>query len=251
MVRLPGQDELLTVDPTEMVTSRLSHPGLGEAGGCAFSADGRRLWACVPRVGAGRKAWQELWLIDLASRRVVDRRRLAFYAQAVGLSRHPDGQTIRVSLVYGQDTAAHWAGTVDGRIEVWDRAGPGRPGGVHPAGNEYLTTPEEDEFEELVRHRWPDGAVLSRLPVTAVGPPAGLWTAGTYLTRDLLLAAVRRRAEDREQHLLLAREPMRPLGWIRYPAGAAPPGSLGPGRDGAWLTVDALEGTVTRWTLAR
>jgi hypothetical protein len=249
MVRLPGQDELLTVDPAGKVTGRLSHPGVGEAGGCAFSADRRRLWACVPRIGAGGKAWHELWLIDLAGRRVVDRRPLDFYAQVVGLSRHPDGQTIRVSLAYGQETAVRWARSVDGRIELLDQAGQGRPGAVHPAGSEYLTTPEEDGPEELVRHQWPDGAVLARLPVAAVDTPAGYWTAGTYLTGDLLLAAVRRPAEDREQHLLLAREPLRPLGRIRYPAGATPPGSLGPARDGAWLTVDAFQGTVDRWTL--
>jgi hypothetical protein len=231
--------------------SGLPDAGLGEAGGCAFSADGRWLWACVPQVEADQRAWDELWLIDLANQRIMNRRPLDFYAQIVSLWRHPDMRTVRVSLGYGLESAEHWARAVDGRIELWGHPGSDRLGGAHPSGSEYLTTPEEDGPEELVRRRWPDGTALARLPVVAVGLPEGSWTAATYLTDELLLATVRQPAENGEKHLLLARAPLRPLGWVRYPGRGTPPGGLGPSGDGAWLTVDSVHGNVARWTLAR
>lgn len=252
MVRFPGRYELLTLDPEGQVLGRSPHHVLGEAGGCAFSADGHWLWTCVPHMRAGPGVEHELWLIELASRQVVDRRPLHFYGQLVVLTRHPDGQTIRVSLGYGSESADYWARAAGRRIQLHGPLGPGRLEAFHPTGSECLATrAAEEEPEELTRRRWPDGAVLARLPMAAVGPPECCWTAAAYVTEELLVATVRWPAEERERHLLLAHDRLRPLGWIRYPDSQLPPGWIGPGRNGSWLTLHYFKGDIDQWTLAQ
>jgi hypothetical protein len=76
-VRFPGRDEHLALNAEgELVDRRLQSP-LGEAGGCAFTADGRYLWAVVPHLLEREVQRDELWLIEVAGRRVLDRQPVA------------------------------------------------------------------------------------------------------------------------------------------------------------------------------
>lgn len=251
LVRFPGRDEILEVTADLEVLGRFSRPGLGEAGGCAFTADGRWLWACVPHNGDSGGL---LWLIELAGQRLVDRRSLDFSAQVVRFYRHPDGQSICLAMSAGAEHhAEYWARPEDAGIKLWRTPGPGMLTAIHPGGLEYLTSPEWEGPQELTRRRWPDGAVLARLPEAAVPPPGGALGAGRYLTGELLLVQVGGLAGEHRAHLLLQRAPLRPLGWVRYPSHGTVPGALGPCRDGTWLTLDweHAPNTIRRWTLAK
>lgn len=248
-VQFPGRDEHLQVNADLQVLDRHSRPGLGEAGGCVFTADGRWLWAYVPHTGEGGAV---LWLIEVAGRRLVDRHRLDFPAQVVAFHRHPDGQSVCVALSAGaEEHAEYWARPQHGGITLWRTPGLGELTAIHPSGQECLTGPAWQGPEELTRRRWPDGAVLARLSKAAVAPSGGSLGAGQYLTGELLLATVGGLAGGRDGHLLLARASLRPLGWVYYPGYGSLPGTLGPCRDGTWLTLDRgyASNTVRRWTL--
>jgi hypothetical protein len=249
-VRFPGRHELLEVTADLEVVNRHRTSGIGEAGGCMFTADRRWLWVCVPEVGELGCA---LWLVRVAGRRVVDRRLLGLGpAQVVRFHRHPDGHSICLAVSGGADYhEERWARHEDERIVVWPPPGPDELTAIHPGGQEYLTMHGWEEPEELTRRRWPDGLVLARLPLAAVAPSAASLGAGQYLTGELVLATVGL-AGERFAHLLLSRAPLRPLGWVRYPGHSTLPGGLGPCRDGTWLTLNYRQTptTVRRWTLA-
>lgn len=172
LVRFPGRDELLQVTADLEVLGRYSSLGLGEAAGCVFTADGRWLWACVPH---SREGGGELWLIEVAGERLVDRRGLDFSAEVIRFYRHPDGQSVCLAMSAGLDLSAEsWARPGDGRIKLWRTPGPGTLAAIHPGGREYLTGPQWEGPQELTRCRWPDGAVLAQLPEAAVAPPGRL-----------------------------------------------------------------------------
>jgi len=242
-VQFPGRDEALTLDADGRVVARGPWSGLGEAGGCAFTADGRWLWACVPHKGKG----DELWLIDLATLTVADRRTLGSESQRVLPYRHPDGQALGLNLWAGYDAVLRWAQLVDGRIELQPLPEPAVLCDIHPAGEEYLATPQDqaDQPLPLTRRRYPDGEVLERLPEWEWEAEAG------YLTGELLVAEVwRPDLPGRNRHMLLRREPLGVLGWIRYPDGdGGLPGHFSRCREGRWLTVS--DDAVECWGLAQ
>jgi hypothetical protein len=242
-LQFPGRDEAPTLDADGQVVARGPWSGLGEAGGCAFTADGRWLWACVPHKGEG----DELWLIDLGTLTVADRRTLGSDSQLVLPYRHPDGQALGLNLWAGHDAVLRWAKPADGRIELRRLPEPAVLRDLHPAGEEYLATPldQADQPLPMTRRRYPDGRVLGRLAEWEWEATAG------YLTAELLVAEVwRPDLPGRNRHLLLRREPLGVLGWVRYPdADGGLPGHLSRCRAGMWLTFndDGVEG----WGLAQ
>jgi hypothetical protein len=243
LVALALPREVRLVDGDGRPVADFPSPTEGEAGGCAFTADGRWLWACVPHKGKG----DELWLMDLGTLTVADRRTLGSDSQLVLPYRHPDGQALGLNLWAGHDAVLRWAKPADGRIELRPLPEPAVLRDLHPAGEEYLATPldKADQPPPMTRRRYPDGRVLGRLAEWEWEATAG------YLTAELLVAEVwRPDLPGRNRHLLLRREPLGVLGWIRYPdADGGLPGHLSRCRAGMWLTFndDGVEG----WGLAQ
>jgi hypothetical protein len=258
LVALSLQEQVLLLDRAGQQVARLPHQPTDpiDQGCCVFAGDGRHLWATIPRQ-VGRRPWEdleELWLIDLAARSVTDRRPLDSPAATCLPIRHPNGQSIGLSLgeIEGGGSDRYWAWVDQGRIGL--RHAPGRYRilvDVHPGGDEYLTTPDisANAANKLWRHRFVDDHPIDKLPLSASAEgeedtDEDSWDddAG-YLSDELILAS----ATQPERHVLVQRQPLRLLGSVAYPGGADPPGWLRAPRDGSWLTVGAQG--VQRWLL--
>jgi hypothetical protein len=225
-VALSLQHRVLLLDGRGQQLASFPHQpwGMGapDSGCCAFSPCGRYLWATVPTWPEG--SWvanDELWLIDLASRSVVDRRKLDVCAAGSTPVQHPDGHTIGLEIGEGQDGAAiRWARADRGRIGLRFAPGDDRClAAVHPNGHEYLTTPHSnDRLQALARHRFADDRPIERLASAAAfaafGPSSEQWghEAG-YLTTELILAVT----YGGMRHMLVQRAPLRLLGEVIYP----------------------------------
>jgi hypothetical protein len=227
-----------------------------DTGSCAFTADGRYLWAVVSTVD-GRWLRDELWLIDLASRSVLDRHRMAVGSSWTRLHRHPNGRTVTISSGYAQDcNPITWARPGLDRLMVWQPEGRERDGNVrvaavHPARPEYLTVsngpPHGDDASMLDRRHFPSGATHDRLAASAILPEGacGWFQEVGYLTDELLLADF---ADlEWEGVALLRREPLQLLAWVIYPDGD--PRWSYPPSQGTWVTGRSPTGQIERWTL--
>jgi hypothetical protein len=226
LVAVSLQHRVLLLDGRGQQLASFPHQpwGMGDpdSGCCAFSSCGRYLWATVPTWPQG--SWQandELWLIDLASLSVVDRRKLDVCAAGSTPVQHPDGHTIGLEIGEGQDGAAiRWARADRGRIGLRFAPGDDRClAAVHPNGHEYLTTPHSnDRLQALARHRFADDRPIERLASAAAfaafGPSSEQWghEAG-YLTTELILAVT----YGGMRHMLVQRAPLRLLGEVIYP----------------------------------
>jgi hypothetical protein len=226
LVALSLQHRVLLLDGRGQQLASFPHQpwGMGDpdSGCCAFSPCGRYLWATVPTWPEG--SWvanDELWLIDLASLSVVDRRKLDVCAAGSTPVQHPDGHTIGLEIGEGQDGAAiRWARADRGRIGLRFAPGDDRClAAVHPNGHEYLTTPHSnDRLQALARHRFADDRPIERLASAAAfaafGPSSEQWghEAG-YLTTELILAVT----YGGMRHMLVQRAPLRLLGEVIYP----------------------------------
>jgi hypothetical protein len=229
-----------------------SVPGAGpQSSAGVFTADGAYLWAVSPGRGseAPVTASQELWLIDVATFSIVDRRRIGMFVDGCQPIRCPDGHTVGLSLWVEGRPAIGWAVAECGRIDL--RLSPWRDRvltDVHPAGSEYLTVSREQSFvpgrdDELLRHRLRDDRPVDALVVSAATHLDDAWDAkGGYLSNELILASTL----DTGWHLLIGTAPMGLLAEVAYPrpiAGALP---LPSGR-GRWLTVAG--GRLRGWVL--
>jgi hypothetical protein len=252
LVALSLQRRVLLLDGRGQQLASFPHQPWGtgdpESGCCAFSGCGRYLWATVPTWPEGSwEANDELWLIDLASLSVVDRRKLDVCAAGSTPLQHPDGRTVGLDIGEGQDGAAiRWAHPDGGRIGL--RVAPGDDrclAAVHPDGQEYLTTPHanNDRLQALARHRFADDRPIERLGSAAAFGPSEQWghLAG-YLTGELILAAT----VGGLRHLLVQRAPLRLLGEVAYPD--RPPRSWPvAAHQGTWLTRSSQG--LQRWRL--
>lgn len=262
LLAVPQDGQVLLLDGTgRQLASFPGSPSNKTSSGCscaAFTADDTYLWAILPARGTARPgtASQELWLIDVATRSVLDRRRLAVDANDCRLFRHPDGRTLGLSL-YGADAAPiGWAGADRGRIGL--RLAPWRDrvlADVHPAGGEYLTLPhrgagDPDEpvapggEDELLRHRLRDDRPVGVLAASVVHPGEWWECQAGYLTGDLILAST----IDSGQHVLIGTAPMRLLAEVVYPTPIATSWSF-PSGQGTWLTVSGPGPGMQRWVL--
>jgi hypothetical protein len=229
-----------------------SVPGAGpQSSAGVFTADGAYLWAVSPGRGseAPVTASQELWLIEVATFSIVDRRRIGMFVDDCRPIRHPDGHMVGLSLWVEGRPAIGWAVAEGGRIGL--RLTPWRDrvlADVHPAGSEYLTVSREQSFvpgrdDELLRHRLRDDRPVDALVVSAITHLDDAWDAkGGYLSNELILASTL----DTGWHLLIRTAPMGLVAEVAYPrpiAGALP---LPSGR-GRWLTVGG--GRLRGWVL--
>jgi hypothetical protein len=251
LVALSLQHRVLLLDGRGRQVAGFPHQpwGMGdpESGCCVL-----RLW-WLP-VGDGptwpEGSWEandELWLIDLASVSVVDRRKLEACAAGSTPIQHPDRRTVGLDIGEGQDGAAiRWAHPDGGRIGL--RVAPGDDrclAAVHSDGQEYLTTPHSnDRLQALARHRFADDRPIERLGSAAVfGSSSERWghLAG-YLTDELIVAVT----VGGLRHLLVQRAPLRLLGEVIYPD--HPPRSWPVAvHQGTWLTRSSQG--LHRWRL--
>jgi hypothetical protein len=252
LVALSLQHRVLLLDGRGQQLASFPHQpwGMGdpESGCCAFSPCGGYLWATVSTWPEGSwEANDELWLIDLASLSVVDRRKLDVCAAGSTPLQHPDRRTVGLDIGEGQDGAAiRWARADGGRISLRFAPGDDRClAAVHPDGQEYLTTPHSnDRLQALARHRFADDRLIERLGSTAAfGPSCERWghLAG-YLTDELILAVT----VGGLRHLLVQRAPLRLLGEVAYPD--RPPRRWPvAAHQGTWLTRNSQG--LQRWRL--
>jgi hypothetical protein len=162
-----------------------------------------------------REANDELWLIDLTTLAVVDRRRLDVAAAGTTPLRHPDGHTIGLSVGEGQDGAyVRWARAAEGRILL--RAAPTNDRilvAIHQTGGEYLTAPHSTGTDEGCRHCFTDDRPINRLPPPDQGAGDSWDYTASYLTDELILAHLLHSDQD----VLIQREPLRPIATVAYP----------------------------------
>jgi hypothetical protein len=248
LVALPQAGHLLLLDATgRQLTSFSNAPSHGPSTSfsCgAFTADGARLWVIVPTGGAASAATagQELWLIDVATRSVLDRRRLAVTGDDGQLVRHPDGRTIGLLLWIEGGAAIGWARADHDRIDLRVAARQDRMlAAVHPAGMEYLTV-SLDRDVDLLRQRISDDR-----PIGALKAPTIHWSQDWghqtgYLSGDLIAA----NSSATDQHFLIGTAPMRLLAEITYPRPREGAGLFMSGQ-GTWLTVTGP--VIRRWLL--
>jgi hypothetical protein len=86
-----------------------------------------------------REAQQdELWLIELATRRVLDRQPVASGARRVRLCRHPDGQAVGVCWAFTWEEPVCWARPAAGRIQLRAPEVAGVLQDIHPGGRESV-----------------------------------------------------------------------------------------------------------------
>jgi hypothetical protein len=241
-----GQVVLLDGTGRQLASIRGAH---SQSSAGVFTADGAYLWAVSPGRGseAPVTASQELWLIEVATCSVVDRRRIGMFVDDRQPIRHPDGHTVGLSLWVDRRPAIGWATCERGRIGL--RLSPWRDrvlAGVHPAGSEYLTVSREQSLvpgrdDELLRHRRRDDRPVDALSASAATHPGDAWDARAgYLSDELVLASTL----DTGWHLLVGTAPMGLLAEVAYPSPIA--GSLPlPSGQGRWLTVGG--GRVRGW----
>lgn len=243
-----GQVVLLDGTGRQLASVLGAHP---QSSAGVFTADGAYLWAVLPGRGSEDPvtASQELWLIELATFSVVDRRRIGMLVDDHQPIPCPDGPPVGLSLWVEGRPAIGWAVAEGGRAGL--RLSPWRDrvlADVHPAGSEYLTVSREQSFVpgregELWRHRRRDDRPLGALAVSAATYLGDAWDANAgYLSNELILASTL----DTGQHLLIGTAPMGLLAEVTYPTPIA--GSLPfPSGQGRWVTVGG--GRVQGWVL--
>jgi hypothetical protein len=250
LVAVSRHGQVVLVDGTGRQLASVADAGSHSSVG-VFTADGAYLWAVSPGRGGEDPvtASQELWLIDVATFSIVDRRRIGMFVDGCQPIRCPDGQMVGLSLWVDDRAAVGWAVAEHGRIEL--RLSPWRDrvlAGVHPAGSEYLTVSREQPFvpgrdDELWRHRRRDDRPVGTLAVSAATHLDDAWDAKSgYLSNELVLASTL----DTGRHLLVGTAPMGLLAEVTYPRPIA--GSLPlPSGQGRWLTVGG--GRLQGWAL--
>jgi len=149
LVALSMRDRVVLLDGgAKHITTFPHHPwdnAGGESGCCAIARDGRDVWATVPASSPEQRHApnDELWLIDVARRAIIDRRSLDTAMAGCEAILHPDGETVGLSIGEGQDRAVTcWAKRARDGIDLRTARFDDRIlVDIHPGGSEYLTTP--------------------------------------------------------------------------------------------------------------
>jgi hypothetical protein len=237
---------------------RASVPGApADSGAGVFTADGAYLWVILPGLGseAPTPVSQELWLLEVATCSLVDRRRVGLFVDDRQPIRHPDGRSMGLSLWVDDRAAIGWAVAERGRIDL--RLCPWRDrvlADVQPAGSDYLTVSRAQSLvraqprvygreDVLLRFCLGDDRPVGALAVSAATHADDVWDPQSgYLADELIVAST----IDTGRHLLVGTGPMRLLAEIVYPSPIGGSVPVASGR-GTWLTVGG--GRVQRWVL--
>ena len=256
LVAVSRAGQLVLLDGSgRQLASVLATPSGSSAG--IFTADGAYLWVVLPGLGSETPtpASQEVWLLDVATRSLLDRCRVGLFVDDRPPIRHPDGRTVGLSLWVDGRAAIGWAVAERGRIVL--RLCPWRDfvlADVRPAGSEYLTVSRTQGLvraqpgvygreDVLLRLRLGDDRPVGALVVSAATHGDDVWDPQSgYLANDLIVAGT----VDTGRHLLVGTAPMGLLAEVVNPSpigGSVPI----PSGQGTWLTVGG--GRVQHWML--
>ena len=117
LVAVSRAGQLVLLDGSgRQLASVLATPSGSSAG--IFTADGAYLWVVLPGLGSETPtpASQEVWLLDVATRSLLDRCRVGLFVDDRPPIRHPDGRTVGLSLWVDGRAAIGWAVAERGRI---------------------------------------------------------------------------------------------------------------------------------------
>ncbi|MBV6699747.1 hypothetical protein KV557_22040 [Kitasatospora aureofaciens] len=237
-----------------------------DTGSAVFSPDGSLVWAHVRSEDAVEGA--EVWLVlDAADGRVLARAETGTVAAGSDHIPHPDPAQMGLSIGEGQDGVPLRWGRFDGRELTVEYLGSDERVllAVSPSGKRLLTVTHYQE--SLALHDADGGAVLCELdadgtvPVPPTAEPLGEDENGEpdfdlrwdyhagFVDEDTVVTATAESDEEwgLARHWLVAAEPLRLLGEIRYPFPVRGyPYTLG---DGTWATVGEGGDTVHVWEL--
>jgi len=160
------QDGLALFDAKGELLKEWNHCGWGKwlLSGCAFSGDGRLLWAVAP--GEAEGEGPSVQMIDCRQKRVIATSPLEIDASIECACRfvvHPAGEVVAVSALAGQD--GQWNFFATSRNRAIDLVPQPKLDGLaiccfHPAGHEFLLT---SSMEGLIqRRRFPNGRVIAQ-----------------------------------------------------------------------------------------
>ena len=247
---LSCRDRVTLVEADGSVLWSVRHPEWGrgdsESGSCAFSLDGRLVWATVPS-DDGPDRW---WVIDAASGEVLGGTQLGCYAAGSHVIHHLGGEWVGLSVGEGQDGSeiywARWDHGVDiARLDDRTRV----LAAVNPDGESYLATPHDTS--PVTVHAFPHGDVLARLDSDQLTGDCWFDFDGCYVDSRRLLVKVINGADDITTTHVADAASLTGLEPVEYddPGVEAPDMSLFAGGDGTWLTIRWPEPILTRWRL--
>lgn len=250
-VALVGRDRITLVDPIGRIRWEVRHPAwearsavYDTHGSCAFSHDGRQVWAVVPGDDAAGDEW---WVLDTDTGHILDRAPLGCHTNGVGpVLRHPNGWHLGVDLAGSYENGwIVWGRWEGGRAVVTVRESPYEVlTDIHPRGEWYLTTPIEENAIRV--RRFVDGLVtVVRTGDEVFDEDVSFDACGGYLGPDIVMAA----AFDGPTVLLTATR-LEVIGVVAYPEGAVSQQPT-PGTRGTWTTFDYETGEVQLWRLER
>jgi len=210
-------------------------------GSCWIPAAVPCVWATVP----GAQDYDEWWVLELQSGRLLARGELL--AQQAGSVHfpHPDGRHVALSTGEGQDGAEIYWGLWDGTGK-WIRRFDSRErclADVSPDGSRFLTTSHSSGDGRLAVHRFPGGEVLAaRTPDSTFEDPGARFEYQAAFVRDDLIVAC---SFDGDEAVALTAD-LTSSNALDYPPGSdrVPLASDGAG---CWLTGGAARLQI--WTL--
>lgn len=244
-VAVAGRDRIALADPSGGLRWQVIHPvwtprlgAVGSSGSCVFSHDGRQVWAVVPG-----DAYDELWVMETDSGRVLDRATLGCATTGSTIRVHPDRDHLGIDLgapYYGWIGWGRWA---EGRAVVRVRESPYEVlTDIHPSGQRYLTTPIEDDVV-VVRRFGDDLVEASRSGSEVFGEGLSFDTKGGYLDAKTVVAMA-----FEGPTVLLTADTLSLIGYLDYPDDAVSQSPRPNGR-GTWTTFDPEIGRVQLWRL--
>jgi hypothetical protein len=180
-------------------------PALPRPGGlvaCAYALDGATVWVYAPDAMA-RGAGPDRWLaLDAGTGRIVAAAELPTAGQGASQFAHPDGVHVLLDVAEGQDGACLYRGRLEGgRIEVDEYDWSDRTMvALSPDGRHFMTV--EHGQDDAAFHAYPDGSVVARVSVEALGHDPGdafvEWIGG-YVDPATAVVTVVGEDEDEEE----------------------------------------------------
>jgi hypothetical protein len=168
---------------------------------CASFLDGTKLWIYRPDAMAGRRGHDMLVVLHADTGDLLAEAKLDTVGHRAELLQHPDGQHVLVCIGEGQDGAKMFrAALTDDGINLYSYGWTDRClVDLASDGRRFMTV--DHGRNDVAFHRFPDGEVMLRLPVTAFGYQEYEsfvdWSGG-FLNPDVAIITVMGETDGRE-----------------------------------------------------